>query len=88
MLCCVQKGSCIFLQSIGKPAKSMTLSLTRDIIFFIPAMLIITPLTDVETMLWSAPIADVLSFIITVTVVALEVKNIKKLEAEQKMLKK
>ncbi len=86
LLCCVQKGSCIFLQSIGKPAKSMTLSLTRDIIFFIPAMLIITPLTDVETMLWSAPIADVLSFIITVTVVALEVKNIKKLEAEQKML--
>ena len=78
LLCCMQKASSIFLQSIGKPVKSTILSLARDVIFFIPALLILTPVGGVEGMLWAAPAADILAFAMTVVLIAGELGTIRR----------
>ena len=72
---CVQKAGSIFLQSIGKPVQSTLLSLPRDVIFFVPGLLLLTSAFGVEGMLWAAPVADVLAFAVTVLLVGRELKK-------------
>ncbi len=61
-LCCVQKACSIFLQSLGKPILSMSLSLLRDFILSVPLTLILPRYLGVTGALYSGPIADVVSF--------------------------
>lgn len=82
VLTCIQKGSSIFLQSIGKPVKSTILSLARDVVFFVPALLLLAPAFGVTGMLWAAPIADVLSIGVTVVLVGIEYRKIRKIGQE------
>ena len=46
-------------------------------LFFIPALLILTPLFGVTAMLWAAPAADLLSLLVTVLLVLSEFRAIK-----------
>lgn len=80
---CVQKAGSIFLQSIGKPVQSTLLSLSRDVIFFVPGLLLLTPAFGVEGMLWAAPVADVLAYAVTVLLVGRELKKMN--PAEEKI---
>lgn len=80
LLCCIQKSSCIFLQSINKPYKAMILSLMRDVILLVPGVCILGLCGNLYTMLWAGPIADIGSFIVTVIFVSIEYKKIQKLE--------
>lgn len=77
---CLQKASCIFLQSIGKPVQAILLSLSRDTIFLIPGVIILPIYFGIEGILYAAPIADVLSIIVTSIIVVIECKKIKKEE--------
>lgn len=72
----IQKASCIFLQSIGKPVKATLLSLSRDIIFLIPAVIILPMYYGIVGALWSAPLADILAIILTVILVSAEYKKL------------
>lgn len=72
LLCCVQKASSIFLQSIGKPVKATVLSLSRDVVFLVPGIVILALQFGVTGMLWAAPIADGLALILTVALIASE----------------
>jgi putative MATE family efflux protein len=83
LFCCMQKTGSIFLQAIGKPIQSTLLSLSRDVIFLVPAVIIMAVNFGVTGMLWAAPIADVLAFLFTVILIARELKTIKYLEANQ-----
>lgn len=56
----------VFFQSLGKPLPSMILSLARQIIFLIPAILILSKCFGIDGLLWSGPVADGLSFVLTV----------------------
>ncbi|MBQ8792140.1 MAG: MATE family efflux transporter [Clostridia bacterium] len=76
LLCCIQKASCIFLQSINKPYKSMILSLMRDVIFLIPGVCLFGLLGGLEMMLWAGLITDGLSFIFTIIFVVIEYKKL------------
>ncbi len=63
VLCCIQKSISIFLQAIGKPGKSMFLSLLREFLLSVP-LIIVLPYCmhlGVEGPLFSAPIADCIS---------------------------
>ena len=80
LLCCVQKASSIFLQAIGKPIKSTVLSLSRDVVFLCPLVVVLSLKFGVTGMLFAAPIADVLAFIFTIILIYHEIKSIKKLE--------
>ena len=65
ILTCMTKSLSILLQSMGSSFKSTLLALARDVIFFVPAIIIIATLShSVVTMLWSSIIADILSFIL------------------------
>lgn len=68
LLCCVQKSTSIFLQALGKPVMSMTLSLLRDFILSVPLILLLPELfgLGVTGPLYSGPIADIVSFLVAV----------------------
>ena len=78
LLCCVQKASSIFLQSIGKPVKATLLSLSRDVLFLVPGVMILSRALGVTGMLWAAPIADILSFVVALVLISFEYRNMRR----------
>ena len=76
ILTCLVKSLSILLQSMGSSFKSTLLALSRDVIFFVPAIILIANIShSVVTMLWSAIIADFLSFILGVFLLKSEFKK-------------
>lgn len=55
----------VFFQSIGRPIQSAVLSLSRQIVFLIPGLIILGYLTGVEGLLWAGPISDIVAGIIS-----------------------
>ncbi|MDD4851227.1 MAG: MATE family efflux transporter [Gemmiger sp.] len=64
LLCCLQKATSIFLQSLGKPVQAMGLSLLRDFVLSVPLTLLLPRLFGIVGALYSAPIADVVSVLV------------------------
>ncbi|MFA9463091.1 MAG: MATE family efflux transporter [Velocimicrobium sp.] len=84
LLFCILNGfqtvSGIFLQAIGKPLKSAVVSLSRQIVFLIPAVIILPKFWGVVGVLWAGPVADGLTFVLSVIIIVYEMKKINKLE--------
>ena len=80
LLLCIANGvqipSGIFFQAIGKSTKSAILSLSRQIVILIPAMLILSSIFGVNGVLYSGPVADGLAFILAVTLLIIEMKHL------------
>lgn len=76
----IQKSSAIFLQSIGKPVKSVALSLMRDIICLVPLTVLLPMHFGIIGILYSAPIADCIGLVLTAILVVVEFKKMKQLE--------
>lgn len=74
----VQIPSGIFFQAIGKSAKSAVLSLSRQVIILIPAMIILSGIFGLVGILWAGPVADGIAFVLATTFIVLEVKNLGK----------
>ena len=76
----IQIVSTAFFQSIGYAAKSIFLSLTRQLIFLVPAILILPHIyTDPLEGLWhAAPVADALASVLAITLLVLQIKKFKK----------
>ena len=74
----------IFYQAIGKPVPAMAISLSRQIVFLIPAMFILSAVWGIDGLLWSGPVSDMLSGVVAILVVRsgwrniFEEKNVKK----------
>lgn len=77
----IQIVSTAFFQSIGYVPKSIFLSLTRQLIFLVPAIFILPHVySDPLEGLWhAAPVADGLASILAITLLTLQVKKFKKL---------
>ncbi len=73
---CIPLVSGIFFQSVGRPILASIISLSKQIIFMIPAILILSPRIGVEGVLWSGPVADLLSFILAVLLLVFSWKSI------------
>ncbi len=67
----------IFFQAIGNPVKAAILSLSRQIGFLVPAMLLLPKFFGINGILYAGPTADCLAFILAVTLVSIEVKKIR-----------
>ena len=74
----VQIPSGIFFQAIGKSAKSAILSLSRQILFLIPAMVTFGSLFGLIGVLYAGPFADGLAFIISGILIIVEMKHLGK----------
>lgn len=70
----------IFFQAIGKPLKSTLISMSRQIIFFIPTLLILPAIYGIDGVLYVGPAADVAAFTVAMVLMLFEVKNLKKKE--------
>ena len=80
MLCIcngVQIPSGIFFQAIGKSSRSIILSLSRQIIFLIPSMLILSNIFGLIGILYAGPVADGIAFVIAVILLILQVRKLK-----------
>lgn len=72
-----------FFTAIGKPAKGVFLSLTRQIVYLLPFLVLLPLRWGIDGILYSAPIADFLSAVTAITFVVLEFRKITALEKEE-----
>ena len=79
-----QTVAAVYLQAVGKPVKSAILSLARQILFFIPAALILPTFLGVTGVLWTGPVADGLAFLLSLALLAYERSHLKKAHRLQK----
>lgn len=88
MLCIcngIQMPSGIFFQAIGKSIKSAGVSLSRQILFLIPAMVILGQLFGIRGVLYSGAVADGLAFIVSTILLILEVKGLTNQKSTKKI---
>lgn len=74
----IQIASGIFFQAIGKPSKSAFLTLSRQILFFIPAAIILSKYYNIMGIIYAGPISDGLAFCIAATLLIIEMKKLGK----------
>ncbi len=73
----VQLLSSNFFTAIGKALKGLLLSLTRQVFFLIPLILILPLKLGIFGVLLAGPIADFIAFVVSVVLVRREFKNLK-----------
>lgn len=73
----VQLLSSNFFTAIGKALKGLLLSLTRQVFFLIPLILILPLKLVIFGVLLAGPIADFIAFVVSVVLVRREFKNLK-----------
>lgn len=71
----MQPITATFFTSIGKPVKGIFLSLTRQIIYFLPLVILLPKIYGIDGILYSAPIADFLAAITTVIMAVVEFRE-------------
>lgn len=64
----------IYMQAVGKPLKAAAISLSRQIVFMIPAAVILPMFLGVEGILWAGPVADGLAFVMALVLTVFEVR--------------
>ena len=73
-----------FFTSLGKPIKGVFLSLTRQVIFLIPLMLILPLFWGIDGILYAGPVADFFAMLAAIIMAAFEFRNMRQLEREGK----
>ena len=82
---CIIKMTSIFFQAVGKPIRAVVASMIRDIVCFIP-LIIIYPAVfgGVEAILFAAPTADFLAMIVAMALTIPFFKSLKDTTADEK----
>lgn len=75
-----------FFTSIGKSIKGVFMSLTRQIIFLLPLILILPMFIGIDGILYAGLIADGMAALVAVVMTVVEFKGMRKLEEAQKIL--
>lgn len=65
-----------YFQAVGKPYKAMILSLSRQVIIFLPAVLILPKFWGLDGVLLAQPVADITAAILTGILLIFEVKRL------------
>ena len=76
----IQPVSSNFFTSIGAPKKGIFLSLTRQIIFLLPLLLIFPHLFGIDGVMYTAPIADLAAASVSIVMVVREFKIMAELQ--------
>ena len=89
MLCIcngIQIPAGIFFQAIGKGIKSAIISLSRQIVFLIPAMVVFGATFGIHGILYAGPFADGLAFVVASILLILQVRKFNKVKTSSKPL--
>lgn len=74
---CTVKMSSIFFQAVGKPLRAVAASMIRDIVCFIPLIIILPRFFGIKGILYAAPCADLIAMIVTAIMTVTFMKTIK-----------
>lgn len=73
----------IFFQAIGKPVQSALISLSRQIIFLLPALIILPSIMGVYGALWAGPVADGLAFLLARILIIVQMRKFNEILSKQ-----
>ena len=76
-LATVNKATFIYLQSLGKAFLSTMLSMVREVVFGVGFALILPGIFQLDGVLYSMPVSDVLTFLISAAVIVYTLKTLK-----------
>lgn len=74
---CVNKGTFIFLQSLGKAFASTMISMIREIVFGVGFAVILPKFFGLDGVLYSMPVSDILTFIIAAVIIRNTYKSLR-----------
>ncbi|MGN0478439.1 MAG: MATE family efflux transporter, partial [Hominenteromicrobium sp.] len=83
-LACVNKATFIYLQSLGKAVLSTLLSMIREVVFGVGFALLLPVFFGLDGVLYSMPVSDVLTFIISVLAIVYTCRQLSEHKAVQK----
>lgn len=66
---CVNKGTFIYLQSLGKALSSTLLSMLREVVFGVGFALLLPVFFGLDGVLYSMPVSDLLTFVIAAVLI-------------------
>ena len=76
VLACVNKACFIFLQAMGKAKESTILSMIREVVFGVGFALLLPLFFDLDGVLYSMPVSDVLTFIVALFLILTTYKEL------------
>lgn len=78
----IQIASTTFFQAIGKAVIGAILSLTKQVIFLLPLLVLLPRYFGVEGIMYAGPTSDLIAFLIATSMLLLELRKIRKLQKE------
>lgn len=78
ILACVNKATFIYLQALGKAVLSTALSMIREVIFGVGFALLLPIWFGLDGVLYSMPLSDILTFIISICAIIYTIKQLSK----------
>lgn len=79
----IQMTASNYYQAVGKAKKAMIISLTRQLIFLIPAFLILPKLFNLNGVWLAGPTADVLAIIVSSIIIFKEMRSLKEIPVKE-----
>ena len=79
----IQPVTSNFFSSIGKATKGIWLSLTRQIIFLLPLVLILPVFLGIDGVMYAGPVADGMAALVAILLVTKEIRSMRQLEHTQ-----
>jgi len=68
--------SATFFTAIGKPRKGIFLSLTRQILFLLPLIIILPLFLGINGIMFAGPVADFVAALVSVIMICIEMRNL------------
>ena len=75
---CVTKMTSIFFQASGKPIQATVVSMIRDLVFFVPLVLILPVYMGIDGALIASPVADLVAMVISAVLTISFISKLKK----------
>jgi Na+-driven multidrug efflux pump len=79
----IQPVTASLLTSIGKALKGLFISLTRQILFLLPLILLFPILWGIDGVMYAGPAADLAATLVSTALIVSEMRNMRKLELQQ-----
>lgn len=80
---CTIKMTSIFFQAVGKPVSAVIASMIRDIVCFIPLIIILPVFFEIEGILYAAPAADLIAMIVAAALTITFIKTLKNVNTDK-----
>lgn len=83
VLACINKAAFIFLQAMGRAVESTMLSMVREIVFGVGFALLLPLFFGLDGVLYSMPVSDVLTAVVTAAVIVKAYRRLDRAEGEK-----